>query len=178
MSKSAKADDSVAVSEKEGTGMAVSPQKVNEEGDGDVVGSLAAALPQTKRDELALELQEALYQIEQGFGELTSPTKIYEMDQVFWVIDAITIHDYVDPSTGEVKTKHIFRLEFESGNVVTTMQGDARPRSILAGAFIKARALGGRIKAGPYKYYKKRILNQIEPALIFQQQPGFEARAR
>lgn len=143
-------------------------------GDGDISGPLRVALSQAMQDQLALEFQEALHQVESGFGALTAPGDVAKMGVPFKVIDAITVDDFFDRSTGEIKVKHIFKLEFEDGRVVCTMQSDARPRRVLADAFRKARAVGARLEAGPYLYEKKDV-GQIQPAWIFAQQPGFRA---
>ena len=142
---------------------------------GDVSGPMRLALSQGMQDQLALELQEALHQVEEGFGALTSPTDVAAMNVPFKVIDAITITDYEDRSKGEVLTKHVFKLELADGRIIYTMQGDARPRRVFASVFQKARAGGMRVEAGPYRYEKKPIPGQPQAAWIFVQQPGFRA---
>lgn len=137
-------------------------------------GAMQLSLSQESLDAMTKELREALHQIANGFGELTAPGIIFGMDQPFYVIDAFTIDDYVDQTTGEEKTKHVFRLEFGDGVVRSVMQSDARPRRVLAKAFMLATGLGGRLKVGPYKFDKKAIPRQIQPAFIFSPQPGFE----
>lgn len=134
-------------------------------------------LSQQTVDLMTQELRTALHQIEKGFGELTAPGKIFEMDQPFYVVDAFTIPDYVDQTSGEEKIKHVFTLEFDGGVVRNTMQSDARPRRVLAKAFMLVNQLGGRLRIGPYKYEKKPIPRQIQPAFIFVQQPGFKQEA-
>src|SRR6267142_2237008 len=142
--------------------------------DGDVSGPLQLALSTETQDKLMQALQESLHQVSEGFGDLIAPGKICAMDLPFTVIDAITIPDYVDKKTGEEKVKHIFKLEFEDGRVMLTMQGDARPRRILASMFQQARALGAKAKAGPYRYAPKEV-NNINPAYVFVPQKGLEA---
>lgn len=144
-------------------------------GDGDVSGPLSLALSQSAQDDVVRGLLESLHQVKEGFGELTKPGDIFMMDRPFYVIDAMTIADFVDQNTGEVKTKHIFKLEFNEGDVKMIMQSDARPRAILASVFSQARLLGERIAIGPYRMQKKEIPRQIQPAYIFVQQPGFFA---
>lgn len=145
-----------------------------EDGAGDVVGQLSAAnLSAEARDLMTRELLEAMHQVQSGFGTLTAPGEIFKLDQVFHVVDAITIPDYVDQTTGEEKVKHIFCLQFADGVARNVMQSDARPRRVLANAFSTARQLGVAIKAGPYKYASKPIPRQMQPALIFEQQAGF-----
>jgi len=179
MSKTAKDAGSVAVSENEA---GLEPGNVENDktalvvtGDGDVSGSLLLALSQDAQDEAMRTLIEGLHQVQEGFGELTKPGDIFNMDRSFNVIDATTINDFTDQNTGEVKTKHIFKLEFSEGDVRLVMQSDARPRAILASVFTRARLLGERIVAGPYKFSRKPIPRQIQPAYIFTQQPGFYA---
>src|SRR6267142_5156079 len=142
--------------------------------DGDVSGPLQLALSTETQDKLMQALQESLHQVSEGFGDLISPGKIHAMDLPFTVIDAITIPDYVDRTTGEEKVKHVFKLQFDDERIMLTMQGDARPRRTVASLFQKARALGARAKAGPYKYGTKDVKN-INPAFIFVEQPGFKA---
>lgn len=146
-------------------------------GDGDVSGPLQLALSQQMQDQLMLELQDALHQVQEGFGELSKPRDLFAQEAVFDVVDAITISDFEDRRSGEVLTKHIFKLQFPDTRIALVMQSDARPRRILAQAFARARALGGRIVCGPYKFGQKTIPGQPEPAMIFVQQPGFEAKA-
>lgn len=146
-------------------------------GDGDVSGTLTPqallTLSTEKADTLMLEFQEALHQVTEGFQTLTKPGDVFAAGESFNVIDAITLNDFEDRQKGEIMTKHIFKLEYEDGRVVMVMQGDARPRRVLAELFQKARALQRRIKAGPYRYAQKPIAGQIQPAFIFEQQPGF-----
>lgn len=146
-------------------------------GDGDVSGSMKAALAlsQEMRDQLTLELQEALHQVEEGFGALTNAGDVAAMGIPFHVIDAVTVPDYFDRSKGEILTKHIFKLQLQDGRVLFTMQGDARPRRVFASVFQKARSQGMRVEAGPYLYVKKPIPGQPQAAWIFEQQPGFRA---
>lgn len=145
--------------------------------EGDVSGPLQLALSQSMQDQLTIEFQEALHQVESGFGVLTAPTEVAAMQTPFYVIDAITINDYEDRSKGEILVKHIFKLELQDGRILHVMQGDARPRRVLASLFQKARAVGARLEVGPYLYEKKPIPGQINPAWIFAQQPGFKANA-
>lgn len=142
---------------------------------GDVIGTLDLSLSQEMRDSLTAEFLDALHQVQEGFGELTAPGDIFATGLPFFVVDAATIEDYEDQSTGEVKIKHIFRLEFADGTVKSVMQSDARPRRVLAKAFTSVRKLGARMKAGPYMFEKKLIPRQIQPAFIFRQMPGFKA---
>jgi len=144
-------------------------------GDGDVSGPIALALSPELQDSLMLELSESLHQVAEGFGSLVAPGEIAKQGVPFTVIDAITIPDYEDRKTGEVKVKHIFKLETADGRVLMTMQSDARPRRVLARAFQVARTLGERVKAGPYLYEAKAIVGQIQPAFIFAPQKGFYA---
>lgn len=144
-------------------------------GDGDVSGPMRLALSESMRDQLALEFQEALHQVEEGFGALTSPTDVAAMGIPFFVIDAVTINDYEDRAKGEILTKHVFKLELLDKRVLFVMQGDARPRRVLASLYQKARAGGMRVSAGPYLYEKKPIPGQPQAAWIFVQQPGFQA---
>jgi hypothetical protein len=148
-------------------------QALTTTGDGDVSGPLALALSSETQDRLMQELQEAMHQVAEGFGNLVAPGEVAKQGLPFDVIDAITIPDYVDQRTGEEKAKHIFKLQFGDGRVVMTMQSDARPRRVLASMFQKARALGQRLKAGPYLYEQKSIVGQIQPAFVFAQQQGF-----
>lgn len=149
---------------------------VQESVTGDVTGSLSAVLSVATREALAGELAELMHQVQEGFGELTAPGEVFKAGEVFDVIDAITINDYLDMRTGEEVAKHIFRLQYPDGRVVCVMQSDARPRRVLARTFAVGRALGDPVVAGPYKYVKKAIKNQIQAAYIFEQQPGFRVR--
>lgn len=146
-------------------------------GDGDVSGPLSLALSQETQDKLLQELHDALHQVSEGFGDLAKPTDIFSRGEVFHVVDAVTIPDYLDRRTGEEKVKHIFKLQFADSRVALVMQSDARPRRMLARQFTIARALGRGAIAGPYKYEAKPIPGQPQPALIMVQQPGFQARA-
>jgi len=132
-----------------------------------------ASISQETLDAMGVELQSLLHQIDTGFGELTAPGLIFSMDQPFDLIDGFTINDYVDRTTGEEKTKHVFRLEFDGGVVKNVMQSDARPRRVLARAFELINQMGQKVRMGPYKFTKKVIPNQIQPAFIFTEQPGF-----
>lgn len=172
MSKTVKDTASEAVSKNEPQTQALATT-----GDGDVSGPMQAALGLSKemRDQLSLELQEALHQVEEGFGALTSPTDVAAMGIPFTVIDAVTITDYEDRAKGEILTKHVFKLQLADSRVLFVMQGDARPRRVFASVFQKARAQGMRVEAGPYLYEKKPIPGQPQPAWIFVQQPGFKA---
>lgn len=149
-----------------------------EDAAGDVQGKLTlGALSQTTVDELSQELRDALAQIDSGFGDLTAPGTIAAMNQAFNVIDAFTVPDYEDRSTGEIKTKHVFRLQFTDGVIRTVMQSDARPRKILARAFTLARQMGGRLEVGPYMFKSKPIPGRPQAAWILEQQSGFSQRA-
>jgi hypothetical protein len=175
----------MAKTEKESVGEAVSTK--NQEsvqnakqalvitGDGDVSGPLMLALSQTKQDELILAFQEALHQVQEGFGELAKPRDLCAQGLPFNVIDAITIDDFEDRRNGEILTKHLFKLQFEDNRIAWVMQSDARPRKIMAQTFTRARALQMRLRAGPYKFAPKVIPGQPEPAQILVQQPGFYA---
>ena len=165
----AKGAEGEAMSEKESTAL-------TETREGDVAGPMQLALSQELQDKLMLEFQEALHQVESGFGSLTAPGDVAAMQTPFYVIDAITIDDFEDRQTGEVKVKHIFRLQTEDGRILNTMQSDARPRRVLANMFRAARGLGKRVAAGPCLYTKKVIPGQIQPAWIFDQQAGYRVR--
>lgn len=169
--KSAKDAASEAVSTTE---KAEPSQALVVSGDGDVSGPLVLALSANLQDKLMLEFQEALHQVESGFGTLTAPGDVAAMGVPFSVIDAITIDDFEDRKNGEIKTKHVFKLELADGRVLHTMQSDARPRRVLAQLFQRARQLQMPIVAGPYLYEKRKIEGQIQSAWIFQQQPGWK----
>jgi hypothetical protein len=176
MKKMAEKPKGVAAPESKADAIATTNQTaaITEMDNGDVAGVLDLQLSQETRDALTAEFLDALHQVQDGFGELTAPGKIFDMGLPFHVIDAATITDFEDQTTGEVKTKHVFRLEFEDGTVRNVMQSDARPRRVLASVFTSSRKLGARLKAGPYKYEKKAIPRQLQPAFIFTQQPGFK----
>jgi hypothetical protein len=176
MSKSDTKSQGVALSEDSTNALAVTENRAVavELANGDVTGQITLNLSKEMRDALAVEFLDALQQIQDGFGELTAPGDIFKMNQPFHIIDATTINDYEDRNTGEIKVKHIFRLEFSDGRVLQTMQSDARPRRVMATGFSTSRRLGTRIKAGPYKYEQKAIVGQIQPAFIFVPQPGFK----
>lgn len=173
MTKTAKDAAGEAVSTNEQVTEQKQSQALVVSGDGDVSGPLALALSPALQDKLMLEFQEALHQVESGFGTLTAPGDIALMAVPFKIIDAITIDDFEDRKNGEIKTKHIFKLELADGRVLHTMQSDARPRRVLAQLFQRARQLQMPIVAGPYLYEKKKIEGQIQAAWIFQQQPGW-----
>lgn len=132
-----------------------------------------ASISQATLDSMGVELQSLLHQIDTGFGELTAPGLVFQMDQPFDLIDGFTIRDYLDRTTGEEKIKHVFRLEFDGGVVKNVMQSDARPRRVLARAFELINQMGQKVRMGPYKFSKKVIPNQIQPAFIFTEQSGF-----
>lgn len=175
-SKTAKAEG-VAVSDKDPNATA-NPQTetaLTTTREGDVAGPLALALSSDATDRILAELSDALHRIEEGFGNLTAPGAIAVADRPFVIVDAMTVDDFVDKTTGETKVKHIFKLQFPDGDVKLTMQSDAGPRRILADAFRKARLVGHTLTVGPYKYVKKTIPGQIQAAYIFEQQPGFRS---
>lgn len=134
-------------------------------------------MSQEETDRLLRELNESLYQAEQGFGQLTKPSEIAASEQAFTIIDAATINNFLDTATGEESVKHVFRLQFDDGRVAQIMQSNSRPREVLADCFIKARALGARLAMGPYKLVAKAG-KQIQPALIFEQQSGWRRDLR
>lgn len=138
----------------------------------DITFSLAS-ISQATLDSMGVELQGLLHQIDTGFGELTAPGLIFQLDQPFFLIDGFTIRDYVDQTTGEEKMKHVFRLEFDGGVIKNVMQSDARPRRVLARAFELINQMGQKVRMGPYKFTKKPIPRQIQPAFIFSEQVGF-----
>ncbi len=180
MAKTAKDAASEAVSKNEA---GLEPGNVTQQStalvetkEGDISGPMQLVLSPELQDKLMLEFQEALHQVEAGFGSLTAPGDVAAMQTPFDVIDAITIDDFEDRKTGEVKVKHVFALELPDGRVLHTMQSDARPRRMLANMFRAARSLGQAIAAGPYTYEKKVIPGQIQAAWIFAQQPGFKVR--
>jgi hypothetical protein len=158
------------------TGAAASAAVEKLEPDSEISGPLNLVLSKELRDAMSLELREALEQIEQGFGDLTKPGDVFNLGQQFDVINAVTIDDYLDKTTGELKVKHVFQLQFSDGVVRNIMQSTARPRKALAEAFRLARGLGGRLRMGPYKMSRKAIPNQIQAAYIFEQQAGFGIR--
>ena len=174
-SKTVKGTASEAVSETDNVNAS---QALQTTGDGDISGPLTLALSQTARDDAMRQFMEELHRVQEGFGDLTKPGDIYKMDRAFDVIDATTITDYVDQKTGEVKTKHVFKLQFAEGDVRMVMQSTAGPRAALASLFASARLLGERIAVGPYKFTEKAIPHQIQAAIIFVQQPGFAVRPR
>ena len=132
------------------------------------------ALSEQARDVLIQKFQEKVHRVKTGFDALTKPGDIYKQGQPFFVVNALTVEDYLDKRKGELLTKHIFQLEFEDDRVVNIMQGDAGPRRELAELFITARTLGASAKAGPYLFTEKPIPGQPQPAYIMVQQPGFE----
>lgn len=175
MEKTAKGAAGVAVSEKPAADE--TSQALASTGSGTVAQTeapISLGLSPEMRAHLSLELQKTLHAIETGFDALTSASDVYKLDQAFTVVDGILIEDFVDKRTGEETTKCVFRLEFGDGRVINTMQSAARPRKLIAQACEQARALGGRFKAGPYKFIKKGV-GQIQDALIFEQQPGWKA---
>lgn len=141
----------------------------------EISGSLDMILSQSRKEDIIIRLRGLLGQVAEGFGDMTKPSDIFKMDQPFYVIGASTIDDYVDTNTGEVKTKHIFRLEFENGLVKNIMQSSARPRAVLAECFVLAAQIGGRLRCGPYKFTEKNT-RKPQPALIFSEQQGFQCR--
>lgn len=155
------------------TNAGASPDEYKDEQD--IGGSLDMVLSQGVRDSLMLEMREMLEQVTEGFNELTKPSDIYKMDQPFIIVGALTIEDYEDKNTGELKTKHIFRLQFEDGIVKNIMQSTARPRAVLAKMFYAARQLGLGVACGPYKFTEKAT-GKPQPALILAQQKGFACR--
>lgn len=150
-------------------------QQLEVSGDGDVSGSLALALSQVTQDQAVKDFLESLHQVQEGFGDLSKPGDIYDRQEVFEVIDAVTIEDYEDRRKGEILTKHVFKLQFLDGRIAFVMQSNARPRKMLALMFTSARLNGIRAIAGPYKFVKKVIPGQPQAAYIFEQQPGFRA---
>lgn len=175
--KTAKKAAGEAVSNDATAGTANQETALTITGDGDVSGSLMLALSQSGRDEALRQFMEELHRVQEGFGDLTAPGDVYKMDRPFDVVDATTIPDFVDRKTGEVKVKHIFKLQFPEGDIKMVMQSNAGPRATLASLFASARLLGERITAGPYRFAQKDT-GQIQPAYIFVQQAGFAVRPR
>lgn len=167
--------EGVAVSEQSVPATTVTePQALVVNPSGDVSGPLELALSSDARDELIKQFREKLHRVKEGFGNLTSPGDVFKMAEPFFIIDAVTVENFTDRKTGEVKTKHIFKLQMSDGRIYFTMQSDAPPRATLAEMFRDARLLNvNRLKAGPYLYEQKDV-NQVQPAYIFVQQPGFE----
>jgi hypothetical protein len=161
--------------EQQSTAVATQAQnmKVETSPTGDVSGPLDLALSQGMRDELVRELLESIARVKEGFGTLVKPGTLYDQGRSFHVIEAFTVNNFVDRDTGEIRTKHLFKLQFDEGDVATIMQSDTGPRGELAGLFTRARALGGKIMAGPYKFETKDT-KRPNPAFIFVQQPGFD----
>src|SRR5689334_4070904 len=95
---------------------------------GDVSGPLHLAISDAARDVLIQKFQEKIHRVKTGFDALTKPGDIHKQGQPFWVVNALTIDDYLDKRKGELLTKHVFQLEFEDDRVVNIMQGDAGPR--------------------------------------------------
>lgn len=180
MTKTVKDTVSEAVSQNNAVALAGTAQQsaLVVTGDGDISGPLNVALSQGARDEVLRKFLEDAHRVQESFGELTAPGDVFKMNRAFAVVDATTISDFVDQNTGEVKTKHIFKLVFPEGDVKMVMQSDAGPRASLASLFAGARLLGERIEVGPYKFDQKPIPRQIQPAYIFVQQPGFGVRPR
>lgn len=130
-------------------------------------------LSQDVRDRLSLELAELMHAVEMGFDKTTKPSDILAAGQVFDIVDGILIDNFEDRTTGEVKSKCVFRLEYPDGRVVNVMQSAARPRAVYAQLCETARSLGLSFRAGPFKFAKKGV-GQIQDAVIFEQQPGWK----
>lgn len=180
MAKTANSAEGVGVSERDETTAATAQtatenaQALAVSATGDVTGPIELALSSSERDEIIKQFREKLHRVKEGFANLTSPGKVFEMATPFHVIDAITVTNFTDKQTGEVKVKHIFKLEMPDARILYVMQSDAPPRATLAEMFRDARALNiNRLKAGPYLYEKKDV-KQIQPAYVFTQQPGFD----
>ena len=172
--KTAKGTASEAVSESDNVS---NPQALQTTGDGDISGSLMLALSEGARDEVLKQFLETAHRVLEGFDDLTKPGDILKTDRAFDVIDAATITDYVDKDTGEVKTKHLFKLQFPEGDTRMVMQSTAPPRAAVADLFTLARQTGQGIVLGPYKFGTKNT-GRIQPAIIFVQQPGFKLRSK
>lgn len=142
---------------------------------GAVIGGLG--LSQATVERLTLELKEKLHSITIGMDDRTKASSILERGDSFNVIDAVTIDDWENKDTGEIQKKHIFVLEFPQGDIQVIMQSHTRNRGELAETFALARALTGKAVMGPYKMIAKPIAGRPQPALIFERQPGFQARA-
>lgn len=142
---------------------------------GAVIGGLG--LSQATVERLTLELKEKLHSITIGMDDRTKASAILERGDPFMVIDAVTIEDWENKDTGEIQKKHIFVLEFPQGDVQVIMQSHTRNRGELAETFALARALTGKAVMGPYKMAAKPVAGRPQPALIFERQPGFKARA-
>lgn len=124
-------------------------------------------------DKLSLDMRRALHAVEMGWDVLSKPTDILKRNQVFYVIDALVIEDYLDKRNGELTSKCVFVLEFEDSHVETVMQSAARPRLNLAKGVENARLLGATYRAGPYKFAAVNVNNQLNDAIIFERQPGW-----
>lgn len=131
-------------------------------------------LSQATVEKLALELKEKLHSATIGLDDRVKAGKIMERGDQFMIIDAFTVVDYLDKSSGEVSDKHVFVLEFLQGDVSAIMQSTTGPRKEIADIFQLARALGGKALMGPYKMEEKNT-GKPQPALIFARQPGFKA---
>lgn len=130
-------------------------------------------LSQDVRDRLSLELAELMHAVEMGFDKTVKPSDIAASGQSFFIVDGLMIDNFEDRTTGEVKSKCVFRLEYDDGRVVNVMQSAARPRAVYAQLCETARQLGMSFRAGPFKFIKKGV-GQIQDAIIFEQQPGWK----
>ena len=135
----------------------------------------ATGLSQETAERLSIELREKLAQLTMGIDEKIAAGKILQRGDAFNIIDA-TIIQYTDKATGEESDKHIFVLEFPQGDIQVIMQSDSDVRRRLSSTFQDGRALGLRVVCGPYKMIEKQT-GKPQPALIFEKQPGFAARA-
>lgn len=126
-------------------------------------------------DKLSLELSETLHQVTMPLEDRVKASKIHQRGESFMIIDATTIRDFEEKRTGDISDKHVFVLEFATGDVEVIMQSDAKPRRRLADMFSLARSLGRSALAGPYRIEAKAV-GQAQDALIFEKQPGFQAR--
>lgn len=132
-------------------------------------------LSPTLYDKLSLDMRKALHAVEMSWDVLAKPSDIAKRGDVFYLIDALVLDDYIDKRSGEAVSKCVFVLEFEDGHIETVMQTAARPRIALATGVESARLMGAAYKAGPFKFVARRSAGNTTPndAIIFEKQNGW-----
>jgi hypothetical protein len=114
-----------------------------------------------------LDFQRALSAVSEGFDDFYKVEDLVQNQRLFTILDAYTITDFEDKSTGEVSDKFVFKLAFEdSGETVKIMQASSGVRKQIVALFERGRLEGISVELRHYRMTTKST-GQIQPAKIF-----------
>lgn len=117
--------------------------------------------------ENVLDLQRALQAVSSGFDNFDKVADILEKDAMFNIIDAYTVPDFVDQTTGEVSDKIVWKLEMQDGgDIKQCMQSMSGIRKQIVKLFEIGRIEGYKIELRNYKF-KQKNTGKPSPATIF-----------